>query len=73
MGGDLVKVEPSSPNEIRSNSLFSNIIYKESLERFINAHRGHDDEISLELVLFWQNGRFIIKGREVVFSPEIIA
>jgi len=39
---------------------------------FISACIGHDDEISLEVVNSWENGKCTIKGREVVFSPKII-
>lgn len=73
MGGDLVRVEPSSLDEVKSNPLVWNIICKGGLENFINACIGHDDRIYLEVVRSWEKDRCKVNGREVVFNPKSIA
>lgn len=55
MGGDLVMVEPSSPYEVKCNSLIWNIINEGGLKGFINSCRGNNNEISLEVAMTWDN------------------
>lgn len=55
MGGELVRVEPSSPDEVKNNPLIWNIICEGGIKDFINAFRGHDDEIYLNVATTWVN------------------
>lgn len=69
MGGDLVRVELSSPKEVKSNHMVWKIIYEGGMDNIINALKGHDEGISLEVARSWEDGRCRVNGMEVIFRP----
>lgn len=68
-----MRVEPSSLDKVKRNPLVWNIICEGGLEKFINACKGHNDVIFLEVANSWENGKYFVNDREVVFSLKTIA
>lgn len=50
MGGNLVKIEPNSTEEIEENGNIWKILYNEGIREFMHACRGFDHKLLIEVV-----------------------
>lgn len=68
MGGDLVRRDISSKKETKKNANVWHILYDGGFDRFMNTCRDEDEQMSLEVVEYWNEGVCNVNGLELVFS-----
>lgn len=72
MGGALVQIEPSNVGLVSKNRVVQSILCMWDIKDFMEAFKGYDQVLSLEILKTWKEGVRKVNKLGVEFYADII-